>query len=476
MIRKNKLPEVEPVHLKPINGIRPGVFILIGIIIIILAAFFILCVLPGLVSKNSYVRFSIPTSDTAIYMDGVYLGSSEGSIYRIPSGEHEFSFTISGADAGSIGARIPRRIFFTLFSHKPAVISFNPENSIEIESTVRERFVSSIASRSKVLTYSERYNYPPLFQSFAKNAAVLGFDDISAEWLYGMMHITSETIYADYLAAREILLGSSTGFESEESLALDARLSALFSSAEESTGSDSTSYTLSSPRYSDGFYLFDDSSITMGGKRSLSYPEINESSVTVDVPAFSIAAHPVSEYEYALFVDENPYWSASNREKLIEDGMVDENYLKGTALSVSVISTRPVRNISVHAAEAYCRWLSEKTGNEYSLPTEAQWYRAVLSASDKPYSTSLVVVDNDLSSPSGMMGQLWEFTSTPYIPLSRISDYETAIELGKSYPYDDAVVKGGSYLNALDEITIDTVGAMPKNMCSETAGFRVVRK
>ena len=75
-----------------------------------------------------------------------------------------------------------------------------------------------------------------------------------------------------------------------------------------------------------------------------------------------------------------------------------------------------------------------------------------------------------------MMGQLWEFTSTPYIPLSRISDYETAIELGKSYPYDDAVVKGGSYLNALDEITIDTVGAMPKNMCSETAGFRVVRK
>ena len=197
MIRKNKLPEVEPVHLKPINGIRPGVFILIGIIIIILAAFFILCVLPGLVSKNSYVRFSIPTSDTAIYMDGVYLGSSEGSIYRIPSGEHEFSFTISGADAGSIGARIPRRIFFTLFSHKPAVISFNPENSIEIESTVRERFVSSIASRSKVLTYSERYNYPPLFQSFAKNAAVLGFDDISAEWLYGMMHITSETIYAE---------------------------------------------------------------------------------------------------------------------------------------------------------------------------------------------------------------------------------------------------------------------------------------
>ncbi len=33
----------------------------------------------------------------------------------------------------------------------------------------------------------------------------------------------------------------------------------------------------------------------------------------------------------------------------------------------------PIVNISWFDAEAYCQWLSEETGDNYSLPTEAQW-------------------------------------------------------------------------------------------------------
>jgi formylglycine-generating enzyme required for sulfatase activity len=36
----------------------------------------------------------------------------------------------------------------------------------------------------------------------------------------------------------------------------------------------------------------------------------------------------------------------------------------------------PAISVTRNAAEAYCRWLSERTGKRYRLPTEAEWARA----------------------------------------------------------------------------------------------------
>ncbi len=89
----------------------------------------------------------------------------------------------------------------------------------------------------------------------------------------------------------------------------------------------------------------------------------------VFVKAFAIAQTEVTFSQYSVFA------KATNRSIPSDSGWGRGN--------------RPVINVSWHDARAYASWLSQKTGKQYRLPSEAEWEYAARAGNRKPYSTGL---------------------------------------------------------------------------------------
>ena len=474
MSRKKQLPEVEPVKLKPFHGIRPGIYILIIWALIILLLAFVLFVLPGLVSNTSYVTFNEPVVGSGVYEDGIYLGSATDGVYKTTGGNHKYTFTYEGEEYGEVESKVKRKVFFTLFSHKPQLIVPERSYNDEVKEKVVSAFIRDVTSYSAVISAPDTFHYPPIFSAFASNSVEMSIKDVRDAWLLALSHISSSSLYEDYKVGKEILLKSGILFETEESKELEYYIDALFN-GEKVTLEKSMENNILLPTKDGDFFHYEPTIVEMGYSTTLTVESAKEAPVKVEVYEFSIARNLVTEHDWALFVEENPKWSKDNLETLVEEGLVDSNYLKGITLSPYINSIRPIRNISYYAASAYVEWKSGKDGVIYHIPTEKEWYTASFSTKDKEYVTSLVYVENNPTTPTAMLGLLWEFTSTPFIPLSRITDYDKIINLGNMYGYDDVIVKGGSYVSDPSSISIDTVGITSKSTCSEFCGLRLAK-
>jgi formylglycine-generating enzyme required for sulfatase activity len=156
------------------------------------------------------------------------------------------------------------------------------------------------------------------------------------------------------------------------------------------------------------------------------------------------------------------------------------------------LGQRPAISFTFHAAETYCRWLSQVTGKTYRLPTEAEWEYACRGGTTGPYffpgdpnrfqksglrarlskndttviNTYVIYQENspsktqtpDMVKPNpfglkNMLGNVAEFCSDWYQP-DAYSLYEEEIVRNPQGPEsgEERVVRGGSFLNTAGQI------------------------
>nr|VFJ72344.1 MAG: Formylglycine-generating enzyme, required for sulfatase activity, contains SUMF1/FGE domain [Candidatus Kentron sp. FW] len=88
----------------------------------------------------------------------------------------------------------------------------------------------------------------------------------------------------------------------------------------------------------------------------------------VQISAFAISETEVTFDDYRRFVKDNPEHELPGDEGWGRKG-------------------RPVINVSWEDAKDYAKWLTEQTGKNYRLPSEAEWEYAARAGTDTPFST-----------------------------------------------------------------------------------------
>lgn len=182
--------------------------------------------------------------------------------------------------------------------------------------------------------------------------------------------------------------------------------------------------------------------------------------ITVEVESFHIARYPVTNRQFARFVeaggyDDPAWWTGNGWAVRKRQGWT---HPRTWGLTESKYGDCPVIGVSWHEAVAFCRWLSDVSGDAVSLPTEQQWQRAAQGDDGREFpwgdmwpneitcnwnraigTTSPVTQFPDGASPFGVMdmsGNVWELCRTAW------ADGSTALE-----GTDRRIVRGGCWVN-----------------------------
>ncbi len=255
--------------------------------------------------------------------------------------------------------------------------------------------------------------------------------------------------------------------------------------------------------------------------------DLNEQPVhKVTVNSFYIGKYEVTHKEFIEFLNENGVNSngAYNGEELIdmddEDCAISHNgrfYFKGSSYASS--ENCPVIEVTWYGAKEYCKWLSNKTGKNYRLPTEEEWEYAARGGKkskgykysgsngvddvawywknsgknilSKNWSFDKIKKNNCSTHPVGqqkanelglydMSGNVWEwceniyngnYENDPYY-YKKDPSYGANIELGIGY---HRVIRGGAWHYYAASCRVSCRSSCIPMFSSRNLGFRLVR-
>lgn len=195
MRKKQELPEVEPVKLKSLWGMKPGVWLTVLYALILVLFIFFAGILPDLVHGFERVSFSSASYNAAVYVDSKYVGGTPFTA-KIPSGEHSVVYKVNGVEIDSFSIKVGKPVFFNwLFPRKMSVSSSATLNKAAYTALTKE-FFTDLAAYSAIEEYDSVNIYPPLYTNYVKTVLPSGLLDEKTLKL-SLMFATTEEMISD---------------------------------------------------------------------------------------------------------------------------------------------------------------------------------------------------------------------------------------------------------------------------------------
>jgi len=408
-MREKQSETDDSVKLKPLMGIRPGVYLTALYSFVLVVILFFLLVFPGLARGGAILSVKTEPMGAAIRINGVYMGTSADDIF-LPKGTYTVEAVLPGFEKVGAVYEIKRRVFgsiffplrkkieLTLTASDPArafaveaaefaAWSFGPEPtaSWQIPLSLSEgayragpsgdpqmpeilkaasRFTTTRAGlrdlvRAKILVDNRGLSPSPagLIGSISDILLFLSENPESAEWLAGLLPAESANV-----------IKNSAWFKTDHPAVVEREI----------------------PR--------GDFSAALPARTQLA------GLTFINVDNFMVSESLVSHSLFETFINENPEW---------KDHQIDY-YPDQVSVPLDLFGGEVVTGVTWYAAQAFCVWLTERlpatmAGMEIRLPTEAELEFAELNG---------VITTND----SG-----WEWCADPFAPLTFIDASPEAI-------------------------------------------------
>jgi formylglycine-generating enzyme required for sulfatase activity len=531
------------VKLGPILGVRPGAYLtaLYGIALCLLV--FFLLFFPGLKNRGAYLTVNVQPGRASILVDGTFAGTAPGTVF-VKNGTRKIEVSKGFYSKASRDLEVRGRIFATLLFPSRIRLTFDLEVSdlsgltaFASDDFSRNPQIPQIVSDAAWAAYGIRGS-----ATVAEDARRLcDFLEACA------FSVTNEAGLAELLRAesRVASLGtflSLSGFlslvregvrikEKYEnspqwlSFALSRAHAASFSSAQWMTNHLSAYRDVLSRYYQANlasaslsglggasvfagivFHSIPRGTLVMGKDDNVDSLGKSIDALLphpVSVEPFLMSETEVTNRRFEAFVAEVPEWRPSNRNALVQKGLVTDEYLSDWTADAPPVgkSEYPVTLVSHEAAGAFCQWLTGKIkgalpGAVARLPTEAEWEWAARGGlRGMPYPLGVrpgkaVFFQTGIAGPSmagsseangyglrDMMGNVWEWCADSFGPADYLlssMDPLINLSLSREHPiFAEKSVRGGGWANQKELLKVYTRGSQPTEWCTPYLGFRV---
>jgi formylglycine-generating enzyme required for sulfatase activity len=480
------LPE-DQVRLKPILGIRPGVYLTGLYALILLGILFFLLLYPGIIKPGSLLILNSEPQGAAVRVDGVTLGTTPCELF-VPKGVRLVEWVLPGFTPVRQEKTIPGRVFASRFFPRRIPVSVTLELPNPLEALIPA--TAEYARWSFTGEPTAAYQIPQdLSEAAYRIGPAVAADPAIRKEVQEVLKAAAR--FALTKAALRDLLRSQflidSGGLSPSPITLSVTAAYILEYLSQNKGAalwlgetlvaESLRSLEGSPWYRRAVSTADLLSQEAAGARvqalslgeTLSLGRLNFRRIPggdfiqsgafphrIRLEGFYTAATGMSSEEWDRFLAANPRWKRENSAALIEQRLISPAYLDEPLNPPS--PNTGVSGISWFAALAYCEWLTQSlpaslAGWEVRLPREAEWeYAAPLFFAEDP-------------------PLFWEWCADPYVPLNYLGA-DPAVAEAVSSP--ERSLRGGSWVNPPGSVGIETRASLAPATSSPFVSFRPV--